>query len=157
MDDIDLKLIKYLQQHPDLALAELSRRLNLSKTTCWNRIQRLEEKGVFVGRFMGLDRFSLGLSVVVFLSITVGRHSPEWMEKFAQLVAGFPEIVEVHRLTGEGADYQLKIVCPDIEAYDDFQQKLISKMDFTSMATRISLKEIKNTHQLPLMHLEKNG
>lgn len=155
MDDIDLRLVKQLQLNPDLALAELSRRLGLSKTTCWNRIQRLEEKGIVQGKVTVFDRFNLGLGVVVFLSITVGRHSPEWMERFASLVDSFPEIVEVHRLTGEGADYQLKILCPDIDAYDAFQQKLISKMDFTSMATRISLKEIKNTHQLPLMHLEK--
>ena len=155
MDDIDLRLVKQLQLNPDLALTELSRRLGLSKTTCWNRIQRLEEKGIVQGKVTVFDRFNLGLGVVVFLSITVGRHSPEWMERFASLVDSFPEIIEVHRLTGEGADYQLKILCPDIDAYDAFQQKLISKMDFTSMATRISLKEIKNTHQLPLMHLEK--
>ena len=153
MDSADVKLIEQLQKHPDIALAELSRRLEMSKTTCWNRIQRLEEQGVLGGRFVKLNRARLGLSVVVFLSITVGRHSPDWMERFAELVNSFPEIVEVHRLTGEGADYQLKIICPDIEAYDIFQQRLIAEIDFTSMATKISMKEIKNTHTLPLMHL----
>ena len=153
MDSSDVKLIEQLQKHPDIALAELSRRLEMSKTTCWNRIQRLEEQGVLRGRFVKLNRARLGLSVVVFLSITVGRHSPDWMDLFAELVNSFPEIVEVHRLTGEGADYQLKIICPDIEAYDLFQQRLIAEIDFTSMATKISMKEIKNTNTLPLMHL----
>jgi len=154
MDAIDLRLIEQLQKQADIALNALSHRLGISKTTCWNRLQRLEEQGIIAGKFIAFDRHKLDLPVVVFLSITVGRHSPDWVERFREVVHRFPQIVEVHRLTGEGADYQLKIISPDIEAYDTFQQKLISEIDFTSMSTRISLKEIKQTHQLPLSHLE---
>lgn len=154
MDVTDLKLIKQLQQDADLPLAELSRKLGVSKTTCWNRIQRLEERGALKGKIMRFDREALGLPVVVFLSITVGRHTPEWVSRFTAVVESFPEIVEVHRLTGEGADYHLKVVSPDIESYDKFQQQLIGKIDFTSMSTKISLKEIKETPHLPLGHLE---
>ena len=102
---------------------------------------------------MTLDRQALDLAVVVFLSITVGQHSPAWVEEFQHVVADYPEIVEVHRLTGAGADYQLKILCPSIEAYDVFQQSIISRIKFTSMSTRIALSEIKFTNQLPLAHL----
>ena len=91
---------------------------------------------------------------MVFLSITVGRHSPDWVKRFTDVVSRFQEIVEAHRLTGEGADYQLKIVCPDIDAYDSFQQKLINEIEFTSMSSKISLREIKWTQCLPLSHLE---
>ena len=154
MDSIDLGLIKQLQKQSDIALTELSRRLGISKTTCWNRLQRLDEKGIIAGKYTWFDRTELGLSVVVFLSITVGRHSPEWVNRFTAVVERFPEIVEAHRLTGEGADYQLKVVCPDIDAYDAFQQKLINEIDFTSMSSKISLREIKWTHNLPLDHLE---
>ena len=117
MDSIDLGLIRQLQKQSDIALTELSRRLGISKTTCWNRLQRLDEKGIIAGKYTWFDRTELGLSVVVFLSITVGRHSPEWVNRFTAVVERFPEIVEAHRLTGEGADYQLKVVCPDIDAY----------------------------------------
>ena len=154
MDKIDLMLIKQLQERPDMALAELSQRIGISKTTCWNRLQKLEEDGVIGGKFVKLDRQALALPVVIFLSITVGRHSPDWIERFTHTVNRFPEIVEVHRLTGEGADYQMKIISPDIESYDKFQQKLIGAIDFTSMSTRMSLKELKHTHHLPLAHLE---
>ncbi len=154
MDSIDLGLIKQLQKQSDIALTELSRRLGISKTTCWNRLQRLDEKGIIAGKYTWFDRTELGLSVVVFLSITVGRHSPEWVNRFTAVVERFPEIVEAHRLTGEGADYQLKVVCPDIDAYDAFQQKLINEIDFTSMSSKISLREIKWTHNLPLDHLD---
>ena len=155
MDSIDLHLVRQLQKQADIALTELSRRLGISKTTCWNRIQKLEERGVITGKYTRFNRDELGLSVVVFLSITVGRHSPEWVRRFTLVVERFPEIIEAHRLTGEGADYQLKIVCPDIDAYDVFQQKLINEIEFTSMSSKISLKEIKWTHHLPLSHLEQ--
>ena len=154
MDDTGLKLIKQLQVSADLSLAELSRRVGISKTACWNRMQKMEEEGIVLGKQVLFDRNSLGLKIVVFLSITVGRHSTDWVEKFTEVIEKFPEIVEVHRLTGEGADYQLKVVCPSIELYDLYQQNLISKIDFTSMSTKMSLKQLKDTSLLPLSHLE---
>ena len=154
MDDTGLKLIKQLQVSADLSLAELSRRVGISKTACWNRMQKMEEEGIVLGKQVLFDRNSLGLKIVVFLSITVGRHSTDWVEKFTEVIEKFPEIVEVHRLTGEGADYQLKVVSPSIELYDLFQQNLISKIDFTSMSTKMSLKQLKDTSLLPLSHLE---
>jgi len=155
MDDTGLKLIKQLQLTADLSLSELSRRIGISKTACWNRMQRMEEEGIILGKKVLFDRESLGLKIVVFLSITVGRHSTDWVEKFSSVVEQFPEIIEVHRLTGEGADYQLKVVCPSIDAYDSFQQDLISKIDFTSMSSKMSLKQLKDTSFLPLSHLNK--
>ena len=154
MDAQDLKLLEHVQRHGDIALTELCRRLGMSKTTCWNRLQRLQERGVIQGKYTQLDRLELNLSVLVFLSISVGRHSPEWVGRFAAIIERFPEIIEVHRLTGERADYQLKIICPDIESYDSLQQQLINEIDFTSMSSKISLKELKSTHYLPIDHLK---
>ena len=153
MNKIDFDIITILQIDADMPLSQLSRRVGISKTALWNRLQRLEERGIIKGKIMTLDRQALDLEVVVFLSITVGQHSPTWVEEFQNVVTDYPEIVEVHRLTGEGADYQLKILCPSIEAYDIFQQSIISKIKFTSMSTRIALSEIKSTSQLPLAHL----
>ena len=154
MDKLDLLILKALQKDPDIAVMALSRQIGLSKTACWNRLQKLQEQGVITGRAIMLDRMKLGLPVVVFLSITVGQHSPQWVEQFQKVVADYPEILEAHRLTGEGADYQLKILCPSIEAYDLFQQSIIGKIKFTSMSTKIALNEIKSTSSLPLSHLD---
>ena len=157
MDNIDLKILEKLQKEPEIAVLTLSRYVGLSKTACWNRLQRLEERGIISKRLVQMDRVKLGLPVVVFLSITVGQHTPAWVEQFHQVVDDYPEIVEVHRLTGEGADYQLKILSASIEAYDQLQQALISKIKFTSMATRIALSEIKSTPHLPLGHLPRDN
>ena len=153
MNKIDFDIITILQTNADMPLSQLSRRVGISKTALWNRLQRLEERGIFKGKIMMLDRQALDLAVVVFLSITVGQHSPIWVEEFQNVVEDYPEIVEVHRLTGAGADYQLKILCPSIEAYDVFQQSIISRINFTSMSTRVALSEIKSTNKLPLAHL----
>ena len=154
MDDVNIKLITQMQENADLSLLELSRRVGISKTACWNRLQKMEEQNVILGKKILFDRYSIGLPIVVFLSISVGRHSIDWVDEFSEVISKFPEIIEAHRLTGEGADYQLKIICPSMEAYDILQQQLIGEIDFTAMSTKISLKQIKNEYSLPLSHLE---
>ena len=154
MDGIDIKLIESMQKNSDLSLLELSKSVGISKTNCWNRLQRMEEKNVVLGKKILFNRNALNLPIVVFLSISVGRHSLDWVKEFSEIIEKFPEIIEAHRLTGEGADYQLKIICASMEAYDILQQQLISEIDFTAMSTKISLKEIKNEQSLPLSHLK---
>ena len=155
MDDVNIKLITQMQENADLSLLELSRRVGISKTACWNRLQKMEEQNVILGKKILFDRYSIGLPIVVFLSISVGRHTIDWVDEFSEVISKFHEIIEAHRLTGEGADYQLKIICPSMEAYDILQQQLIGEIDFTAMSTKISLKQIKNEYSLPLSHLEK--
>lgn len=139
-----------IQKQADLQLSVIARRVGVSKTACWNRIRRLEETGVIEGRFTKLNRSLLGLPIVVFLAITVRRHSKNWVEQFQDVIGNYPEIIEAHRLTGDGADYQLKIVCSSIEEYDLLQQKLIEKIEFNAMSSHVSLRELKNTTVLPI-------
>jgi DNA-binding Lrp family transcriptional regulator len=157
MDSINIKLIERMQENADLSLLELSKSVGISKTACWNRLQRMDEENIILGKKILFNRNAIDLSIVVFLSISVGRHSLAWVDEFSKIIERFPEIIEAHRLTGEGADYQLKIICPSMEAYDNLQQKLISEIDFTAMSTKISLKEIKNEQSLPLSHLKLQG
>ena len=102
MNKIDFDIITILQIDADMPLSQLSRRVGISKTALWNRLQRIEERGIVKGKIMTLDRQALDLAVVVFLSITVGQHSPAWVEEFQTVVAAYPEIVAVNSLTGAG-------------------------------------------------------
>ena len=154
MDSTNIKLIERMQENADLSLLDLSKSVGISKTACWNRLQRMDEENIILGKKILFNRNAMDLPIVVFLSISVGRHSLAWVDEFSKIIERFPEIIEAHRLTGEGADYQLKIICPSMEAYDNLQQKLISEIDFTAMSTKISLKEIKNEQSLPLSHLK---
>lgn len=156
MDATDIRILKQLQFKADTPLTELASKVKISKTACWNRIRKLEELKVIKGRHTIINRSNVNLPIVVFLSITVKQHSSEWVGKFTTLINNYDEITEVYRLTGEGADYQLKIVCMSIEAYDKLQQELISKIEFNTMATRVSLQELKQSYILPLSHLDTN-
>ena len=112
----------------------------------------MEEQGVITGRTITLDREQIGLPIVVFLSISVSTQSPDWTAQFADAVNQYPEITEVHRITGTQSDYLMKVVASDISDYDAFQQKLISDISFTTMSSSVSLQEIKYTTKLPLSH-----
>ena len=150
IDDLDKKILTIIQKNAGLPLSEISKRVGISPTPCWNRIKKMEEAGVISARTIVLNRKAINLSIVVFLSIRVSHHSKDWITNFQEIIDKHEEIIETHRITGSDADYLLKIVASSIENYDKFQQKLISELDFTKMSSSISLQEMKNSHILPL-------
>jgi Lrp/AsnC family transcriptional regulator len=150
IDDLDKKILTLIQKNAGLPLSEISKRVGISPTPCWNRIKKMEEAGVISARTIVLNRKAINLSIVVFLSIRVSHHSKDWITSFQEIIDKHEEIIETHRITGSDADYLLKIVASSIENYDKFQQKLISELDFTKMSSSISLQEMKNSHILPL-------
>ena len=150
IDDLDKKILTIIQKNAGLPLSEISKRVGISPTPCWNRIKKMEEAGVISARTIVLNRKAINLSIVVFLSIRVSHHSKDWITSFQEIIDKHEEIIETHRITGSDADYLLKIVASSIENYDKFQQKLISELDFTKMSSSISLQEMKSSHILPL-------
>ena len=154
MDQLDKKILLLIQSKATLPLSEISKRVGISKTPCWNRIRAMEEKGIIKNRVTLLDRQKIGLPLVIFLSISVGRHSREWTESFIRIIQAYDEIVEVHRLTGSEADYMLKILARSIDEYDSFQQRLIRKLEFTKMSSSVSLQELKCSYSLPLKSID---
>ena len=150
IDNTDQKILAVIQRNASLPLSEISKRVGVSPTPCWNRIKKMEEMGVISARTIVLNRKAINLSIVVFLSIRVSHHSKDWISDFQNIIAKHEEIIETHRLTGSDSDYLLKIVAPSIEEYDNFQQKLIGELEFTKMSSSISLQEMKNSHILPL-------
>ena len=150
MDDIDRKLLNLLQVNADLPLSEIAKKVGVSSTPCWNRIKRLEEKGIIKYKVSLVDKEKVGYAVTVFLSISVSNHNPDWFTEFERVVMRHGHILEVHRLTGSSADYLLKIIAKSIQEYDAFQQQLISEIQFTGMSSSISLKEVKNSKQIPV-------
>ena len=150
MDYIDKKIIFILQRQSDLPLSEISKRVGLSQTPCWNRIRKLEEDGVIEKKVTIINKRKVKLPVTVFLMITVRNHNSDWMHKFNQILKKYKNILEAHRITGPQADYIIKIVAGSIDEYDEFQQVLIKNIEFNSMSSGISLQELKNTTILPI-------
>ena len=150
MDYIDKKIIFILQRQADLPLSEISKRVGLSQTPCWNRIRKLEEDGVIEKKVTIINKRKVNLPITVFLMITVRNHNSDWMNKFSEILKKYNNILEAHRITGSQADYIIKIVAGSIEEYDKFQQVLIKNIEFNSMSSGISLQELKSTTILPL-------
>lgn len=150
MDYIDKKIIFILQRQADLPLSEISKRVGLSQTPCWNRIRKLEEDGVIEKKVTIINKRKVNLPITVFLMITVRNHNSDWIKKFSEILKKYKNILEAHRITGSQADYIIKIVAGSIEEYDKFQQVLIKNIEFNSMSSGISLQELKSTTILPL-------
>ena len=154
LDDMDLKILRILQEDCTVPVADIGKRIGLSTTPCWRRIQRLEEDGVVRRRVALLDAAAINAGVTVFVGITTNQHTKEWLERFHAAVADFPEVVEFYRMSGQ-VDYMLRVVVPDIGAYDAFYKKLIAKIELSDVSSSFAMEQIKFTTALPLEFAEK--
>ena len=152
LDSFDKKILDCLQDSADMALAEIARRVGLSTTPCWRRINRLQEDGVIRSRVALLDRRALNAGVTVFVAVRTAQHTAQWLGRFAKAVASFPEVMDCYRMSGE-IDYLIRLVLPDIDAYDAFYKRLIAKVELSDVTSMFAMEEIKSTTRLPLSYL----
>jgi Lrp/AsnC family transcriptional regulator len=149
MDVTDLKILAILQEDASIAVAEVAKRVNLSQTPCWRRIQRLEEAGVIRKRVALLDPRSIGLGLTIFVEIESNDHSKDWLDRFAAITSGWAEVMDVYRMAGD-VDYLLRIEVADMAAYDDFYQKLIASIPLKNVTSRFAMERVKSTTAYPL-------
>ena len=150
MDTIDKKILEELQKNSSQPLSELSKKVGLSNTPCWNRIKKLEEEKIIKSKSIIIDNKKINLPITVFLSISIQNHTERWLKNFEKVVNKYDQIIEVHRLTGSNSDYQITILSPSIEEYDKFQQILIKEIECTNMTSHISLQTIKKNYKYTL-------
>ena len=153
MDYIDKKILEELQKNSSQPLSELSKKVGLSNTPCWNRIKKLEEEKIIKSKSIIIDNKKINLPITVFLSISIQNHTERWLKNFEKIVNKYDEIIEVHRLTGSNSDYQITILSRSIEEYDKFQQLLIKEIQCTNMSSHISLKTIKKNYKYQLNYI----
>ena len=149
IDRTDRKILSILQVDATIPVAEIARRVGLSTTPCWRRIQKLEEDGVVVRRVALLDPVKVNAGVTAFVAITTSQHTTDWLERFAGQIKEFPEVVDFYRMAWS-VDYLLRVVVPDIAAYDAFYKKLIGKIEIADVSTTFAMERIKSTTELPL-------
>lgn len=149
MDTIDKKILDLIQKDATLSTLEISKAVGLSNTPCWRRIQNLEKEGFIRCRVALLERKALNVGVDVFVSVRTSNHSWEWFEDFSKVVAKFREVVEFYRMSGD-SDYLLRVVVPNIEAYDVFYKKLIQEADLSDVSSSFAMEQLKYTTALPL-------
>ena len=152
MDDIDKKILSLLQVNADIPVAELSKKVNLSSTPCWLRINKLYKQGYIKKKIVVIDRAKINLSTVAFVQIRTSQHNMAWSKKFVEGVKEMDEVVEFYRLSGT-TDYLLKVLVPSIDKFDEFYKKLTDKIDLSDVTTSFAMEEIKQTSNLPLNYI----
>jgi Lrp/AsnC family transcriptional regulator len=152
MDLIDRKILDLLQADATLSIAEIADRVGLSQTPCWKRIQRLEAQGVIERRVALLNPEKLGLGLTVFVSVETNDHSQAWLARFAEIVTAMPEVLEFYRMAGD-VDYMLRVVVPDMAAYDLFYKRLIAAIPLKNVSSRFAMERVKASTMLPIGHL----
>ncbi len=131
-----------------MPVADIAERAGLSTSPCWRRIQKLTEDGVIRGRVALLDPDKVNVGVNVFVTIRTNQHNMGWAEKFCREVAKIPEVVEFYRMSGQ-VDYLLRVVVPNIAAYDDVYKRLIKVADLFDVSSSFAMETIKYTTALP--------
>lgn len=149
LDAMDNKILEILQKDCTIPVAEIGRMVGLSTTPCWRRIQKLEDAGVIDRRVAVLNPTKVNLGVTVFVFVTTSQHDQAWLDKFHSVIQTFPEVVEFYRMSGQ-VDYLLRVVVPDIQSYDAFYKRLISKIDLSDVSSSFAMEQIKFTTELPL-------
>ena len=153
MDDIDRHILSCLQEDSTQSVAAIADRVGLSTTPCWRRIQILEREGIIERRVALLNPDRMNVGVTVFVRLKTSEHNIEWLENFASAVREIPEIVEIYRMSGD-VDYLLRVVVPDIAAYDGVYKRLVAAADFLDVSSTFAMERIKYTTALPVRYAE---
>ena len=154
LDERDRRILELLQADAEMAVNEVAEAVALSASACSRRIARLREEGYIAGSVAMLDRKKMGLPTTVFVIVRTGKHEAGWLDQFHAAVSTIPEIVEVHRLTGN-FDYILKLALPNVEHYDVIYRQLVGRIELFDMSAYISMETIKLATGIPTHYADR--
>ena len=151
IDRYDRRILEVLQHEGRISNQELAERIGLSPSPCLRRVRALEESGVIAGYRAILDARQLGLSLLALIHISMDRHTPERFANFEQKVAELPQVLECLLITGQDADYQLKVVVPDMERYQVLLLNKITRIEgVTGVHSSFVMRRVVDKTALPL-------
>ncbi len=151
LDKYDKAILNALQNNGRLSNQELADQIGLSPSACLRRFKALETAGVIIGYRALLDARSLGLDLMALVHISMDKHTHERFETFDDAIQALPNVVECLLLTGQTADYQLKVVVKDLEAYQDLLLNHITQIEGVSgVHTSFVLRKVVDKTALPI-------
>ena len=150
LTDIDRRILGVMQLDGRMTIQAIADRVGLSPSPCLRRIRRMEEGGIITAYSITLDQRAVGLPVSVFVSITLERQRARELDRFADAIAGWPEVMECYLMTGQ-FDYLLRVVCADLGAYEAFLREKLTQVDGVgSIESSFALGQVKYSRALPL-------
>jgi len=151
LDAFDRKILALLQRDGRISNQELAERIGLSPTPCSRRVKRLEQEGIISRSVTLLDPGKVGLSLVAYIQITMDRHTPDCVQRFQNRVREFPEVLECYVMAGNASDYMVKVIVPDMDAYQHFLFDNITCIEgVTGVQSSFVLNTVVEKTELPL-------
>ena len=150
MDAIDLRILERLQHDARISNVELARAVNLSPSPCLARVRALEEDGTIARYVTLLDAKKIGITVSVLVQVTLEKQVEPALEAFERAVRERPEVMECYLMTGD-ADYLLRVLVPDVPAFERFILDFLSRVPgVDNIKSSFALKQVKYQTALPL-------
>ncbi len=150
MDRTDIRLLEALQRDSTQSIAKLADHAALSTSACHRRIRALEAAGIIAGYGARLDPQRLGLTLVVFVEITLTSQSREAMDRFEEVVCDFDDILDCHLMSGN-ADYLLRVAAADLAQFDAIHRDCLARLPgVSSMRSSFSIRNIKSWRGYPI-------
>ena len=150
VDEIDAKILNFLQQDAKLTARDLAEKISLTQTPVYERIRKLEKKGIIKQYVALLDTDLLGKTLLVFMNITVKEHNAKSRDQIVRELSSLKEISELYQTSGT-YDFMAKVRFSDIKDYRDFLVNRIAAIDnINDIDSQIVLEEIKYTTSLPM-------
>ena len=154
LDKLDKRILQELQSNGAITNLELAEKIGLSPSPCARRVKQLADSGIIERQVTLLNASKLDLKLTALIQISMDRHTADRFEIFEQEVKNYPEVVECLLITGQSADYQLKVMVPDMEYYQEFLLNKITRIEGVSdVHSSFILREVLNTTELPLNHI----
>ena len=151
LDSYDIQILRILQDDGRISNQDLADQISLSPSPCLRRLRSLEESGVIVGYRAILDAKKLGLSLMALVLISMDQHTPERLGNFEAKIAEAPDVLECLLITGQDADYQLKVVVKDMDAYQELLLNYITRIKgVTGVHSSFVLRRVVNKTTMPL-------
>ena len=151
VDAIDRKILSILQSNARISNTDLAERVDLSPTPCARRVKQLEDAGIICRHITLLDPEKLGLNLTAMISVTMDKHTADRFESFERAIESLPEVIECYVVTGQDADFLIKVMVRDMRHYENFLLKRLTKLEGVSgVHTSFVLRHPINKHQLPL-------
>jgi Lrp/AsnC family leucine-responsive transcriptional regulator len=156
LDKLDKRILAELQSDGSITNLELADKIGLSPSPCARRVKQMEDTGIIERRVTLLNASKLELKLTALIQISMDRHTPDRFEIFEKKVKSYPEVIECLLITGQSADYQLKIIVPDMEYYQEFLLNKITRIEgVTDVHSSFILREVLNSTELPLNHIKQ--
>jgi Lrp/AsnC family leucine-responsive transcriptional regulator len=153
----DLSILGVLQKDGRISNRDLAREVSLSPSPSWRRLRAMEKAGVIDHYAAVVKREAVGLSIMGFAHVSLLDHNSETVAKFDKAIMEADEVLECHSTSGDH-DYMLKVVAPDMAAYQDFLSDYLLTLGVVRVVnTSFVLKQLKSTTALPLGHASRNN